>query len=64
MTTKVTVDAHAGWSVSVEAFDPTMEYESEDTVIVKPGTVEVFYVHSTKALMITELSDGEDAQLE
>lgn len=57
MTTKVTVDAHAGWPVKVVARDyyPGNPTETE-LATVAPGTVQDFHVHSSRELIITELS--------
>lgn len=56
MTTKVTVDAHAGWPVSVVALENTPEGEVERELgVVAPGTVQDFYVFDTRKLVITEL---------
>lgn len=56
MTTKVTVDAHAGWPVRVEAKDT---YDDDHQVsligIVQPGEVREFYVFDTRQLIIIEM---------
>ena len=56
MTTKVTVDAHAGWPVRVEAKDT---YGDDHQVSclgnVQPGEVGEFYVFDTRQLIITEM---------
>lgn len=56
MTTIVTVNAHAGWPVRVEAVDT---YDGKTTCtelgIVAPGVVQDFYAHSNRQLIITEL---------
>lgn len=61
MTTKVTVDAHAGWPVKVEAEDfyPATMTEAKVTTlaIVQPGTVMEFYATSTRQLIITEMAN-------
>ncbi len=47
MTTKVTVDAHAGWPVMVTMIEG--EPKSEKRIrneIVEPKTVREFYIHS------------------
>ena len=58
MTTKVTVDAHAGWPVKVEAIDtfPDAEPTRRHIATVPANAVQDFYVHSTRQLIITELS--------
>lgn len=54
MTTKVTVDAHAGWPVRVTCLTPdTGKTIWEQTVA--PKTVRDFYVHSTANLFIEEV---------
>lgn len=59
MTTKVTVDAHAGWPVKVTTISldssgaPTNETEEG---IVEPKTVRNFYVHSGAELRIQEMA--------
>lgn len=61
MTTKVTVDAHAGWPVKVEALDyedaDSTESETTELAVVQPGEVQNFHVHSTRQLIITELPE-------
>lgn len=62
MTTRVTIDAHAGWSVRVEKIDPkTGEHLFKDET-VEPGSVRDFYVHDGMAIIVTEMkmekSDG------
>jgi hypothetical protein len=56
MTTKVTVDAHAGWPVRVEAKD---HYDDAHQVsllgVVPAGEVRDFYVFDTRQIIITEL---------
>ena len=59
MTTKVTVDAHAGWPVLVEAIDKFPE-DAEPRIFplgtVSPGGVQDFYVFDTRQLRIAELA--------
>lgn len=61
MTTKVTVDAHAGWPVEVTTVDrvqiegETAERVTESTTVVPPRAVQYFYVHSHRELRIKEL---------
>lgn len=57
MTTKVTVDAHAGWPVEVTTIDLSadgtrLEHPAQ---IVAPNTVQDFYVHSHRALHVREM---------
>lgn len=56
MTTRVTVDAHAGWDVLVwkKVGEPSDEpsYEKE---IIPAGTVKDFYIHS--GLSLLEISE-------
>ena len=59
MTTKVTVDAHAGWPVKVEAIDQYPGDEAPKTSelgIVSPGEVRDFYIHSNRQIIVTELA--------
>lgn len=45
MTTKVTIDAHAGWDVAVTLIRGENERIIED-IIVPANTVQDFYIHS------------------
>lgn len=56
MTTKVTVDAHAGWPVNVKNVDKDAEgnWWETDSQTVPPNTVQDFYVHSHRRLIIEE----------
>lgn len=59
MTTKVTVDAHAGWPVKVEAIDQypdQTEPTHSELGIVKPGEVRDFYIHSARQIVVTEMA--------
>lgn len=59
MTTKVTVDAHAGWPVRVTAVDQQSGEGpgSRETVLgeVPPNETKDFYVHQGRKLIIEEL---------
>lgn len=56
MTTKVTVDAHAGWPVRVEAVDNYHgEIKQTELGIVPPFEKHDFYVHSNRQLVVTEM---------
>jgi hypothetical protein len=59
MTTKVTVDAHAGWPVKVEAID-TYDGESKTTELAVVPAFEKrdFYVTSTRQIVVTEMPKG------
>jgi len=47
MTTKVTVDAHAGWDIEVKTvFGEQSQEKVEKIVIVPRKTVQDFYIHS------------------
>ena len=63
MTTKVTVDAHAGWPVRVAKVqlnaDGTRAAVSSETV--PANTKQDFYVHSHLELEIKELPTQSDA---
>ena len=60
MTTKVTVDAHAGWPVEVT----TRDLDEHGARIpgqpqtVAPNTVQEFYIHSHRELLIKEMPNG------
>lgn len=46
MTTRVTIDAHAGWPVEVKLI-----MGEEDIIrIVEPNTVENFYIHDGQSI--------------
>lgn len=56
MTTKVTVDAHAGWPVEVTTVDLASDGATvENKVTVPPNTTQNFYIHSTRELHIKEM---------
>lgn len=57
MTTKVTIDAHAGWPVQVEIVDqyPDQKDSALRVEIVPPKEVRDFYVHDSRHLIIREL---------
>ena len=62
MTTRVTVDAHAGWPVEVSVIDWTQSEGIGDLVpasttktVVPPHTTQDFYVHSARTLTVKEL---------
>lgn len=57
MTTKVTVDAHAGWPVKVTKvqLDSDGNKAGESEEIVAPNTQRDFHVHSHLELHIKEL---------
>lgn len=57
MTTKVTIDAHAGWDVKVEltSLNEAKEVTGVREEIVPKHTVRDFYIHSH--LKITEVSE-------
>lgn len=52
MTSKVTVDAHAGWPLEVKRVWTNGETA---TVIVQPGDVREFHVHSDMGVHVREL---------
>lgn len=57
MTTKVTVNAHAGWPVKVTIIDDVGEgKELRGENEVAPHTEREFYVTQTRKLLIEELS--------
>jgi hypothetical protein len=56
MTTKITIDAHAGWPVEVDIVD---KYPDQDSPTVRTETVPVnavgvYFVHSSRSLVIRE----------
>jgi hypothetical protein len=53
MTTKVTVDAHAGWPVKVIFLDQVSEKET--MTIVKPYTTQDFHVWDGRMITIIEM---------
>ncbi len=56
MTTKVTVDAHAGWDVEVVVEDIVPEGTRQETIVVEKHTVRDFYLTSHRKLTsVTEL---------
>lgn len=57
MTTKVTVDAHAGWPVEVVIkLGEPYQLKTLEIIVVNPNTVRDFYVHSgMEILSIKEL---------
>lgn len=47
MTTKVTIDAHAGWPVEVTLRDGEPDYPKSARIeVVEPNTTRDFYIHS------------------
>ena len=56
MTTKVTVDAHAGWDVKIVSAELDSEglVLVEVTNIVPKNTLQDFYIHSHKRLVSVE----------
>lgn len=57
MTSKVTVDAHAGWPIRVTMTNPkTNESRVE---IVQPKTTQDFYVYDDRNLFIEEMKKEE-----
>lgn len=65
MTTKITVDAHAGWPVEVKKIDTedigsglAISKENE-TIIVAPNSIQDFYVWDGRSLTIREMKHEE-----
>ena len=56
MTTKVSVDAHAGWPIVIEAID-TVDGVSTQILLdtVPPGGTADYHVTATRKLIVTEL---------
>jgi hypothetical protein len=62
MTTKVTIDAHAGWPVRVVATDRSGAGEPvRSEMTMPPNTACDFYIHSTRSLTIEELPHPPEA---
>lgn len=62
MTTRVQVDAHAGWPVKVQSIDtgPEGEIVQADLGIVPALASQNFHVYKGRQLLITELpKDGD-----
>ena len=62
MTTRVTVDAHAGWPVQVITLDGEPDRDKSAQVhIVAPNTQQDFYIHSgMNILSVSEMKrEGE-----
>lgn len=57
MTTKVTVDAHAGWPVRVTAIDTRSDGEETSHILgeVPANEKQEFYVHDSRKILIEEL---------
>ena len=62
MTTRVTVDAHAGWPVDVTTV--TSSGASGPTERVEPGKQGTFYVHSTADLIIREVQPNDQRMMD
>ena len=61
MTTKVTVDAHAGWPVLVTIKDGEPTHEKHvRTEIVAPNTVRDFHIHSGMQIIGIEEQPRQD----
>ena len=46
MTTRVTVDAHAGWDVEVEIYYLRADYQEQRKEVVPKNTTKDFFIHS------------------
>ncbi len=57
MTTKVTVDAHAGWPVEVTIVDRFNSEVQESKTTVAPRTTQDFYITQTRELHIKEMPE-------
>ena len=58
MTTKVTVDAHAGWPVKVTTISLDQDGNptgTESSTTVPPNTKQDFYVHSHAEIHVKEM---------
>lgn len=54
MTTRVTVDAHAGWDVRVLLTNPALEGAPKTEQVVKAGTTQDFYIYDTQNIVLVE----------
>lgn len=60
MTTRVTVDAHAGWPVEVIGLHGELGHKEYRIEIVQPYTKRDFYIHSRfRIVSIEELPNGK-----
>lgn len=67
MTTKVTVDAHAGWPVRVQYLDRTYDFQNgytggfdmSEAGIVEPGTTQDFYVTDSRQVLVSEMKQPD-----
>lgn len=57
MTTKVTVDAHAGWPVDVSFVGA---YSAQGSVRLAPGEKQDFYVNSGQDILVHEVQPGTE----
>lgn len=56
MTTRVTVDTHAGWPVQVLRIEYNQRGETGRTYeVVEPNTKRDFYVHSNMKIEVAEM---------
>ncbi len=55
MTTKVIVDAHAGWPVEVTTIDKLPGGDVESKTTVAPLNVQEFYVTDSREIHVKEL---------
>lgn len=64
MTTKVTVDAHAGWPIRVTLIDVSDDYNvtAERDERVEAGETKDFYIHSNRMIRVIELREAPAAQ--
>lgn len=58
MTTKFTVDTHAGWPVEVVRVDPTTT-EAQDSVYVKSYSTYTGHIHSGRTVILREVQPDE-----
>lgn len=53
MTSKVVIDAHAGWPIEV-VFEEKLadgEWQQNSAAVVKPHTEATFYIHDSKRIV-------------
>ena len=54
MTTKVTIDAHAGWPVKIVFNVPGKDDVDDREEIVPANTVRDFYIHDSQNIVLIE----------
>jgi len=61
MTTKVTIDAHAGWPVKVVLSSPkATDVDDTQEEVVPANTTRDFYIHDSQNIVLIEEMKRED----